>query len=176
MTGSNHSYIAAFGQYYIFRGMVHTGARRFSDVLNDRMYHAFRLADVRGYSLEQLSEPAFTAPEFYLRKQRFDIFTILREEREVNAKRLYAFVPKEPRKIVCFLNGFKIEGILHLRQKHTQTGTLSMEGSGFLPITDATLSHIEHEQLLISNITVLLREAALDAISISEEELMLRAS
>ncbi len=165
----NRAHIAAINNNYLFRGVVVTGARRFSDILNDRLSLTFKILDVNIYRLGDLAQPVFTTDEFYLRKQQFNLYALLKEERSAMTQRLYAFVPKERRPATLFVGGFKIDGDLHLKQKQESTTSLVREGDLFIPVTDASLVATHYPRFRMPSTTILLREGALDAFSIAEE-------
>lgn len=166
--------IAAFNTSSLFRGLVVTGTKRISDILNDRLSPTIKMLDIRIHHLADLTKPVFSADEFFLRKERFDIYAILREERSVMTGRLYAYVPKERRPVTIFMSGFKIEGEIHLKASKTNNPTSSLlrEGELFIPVTDATLSHLHNPRLRLPAPTLLLRESALEAFSLAEDRFL----
>ncbi len=172
----NRSHIAVLNSNYLFRGLVVTGNKRLSDMLNDRLSPAIKLLDVRVYSLTDLATSIFAAPEFYIRRQQFDLFVILKEETSALTQRLYAYVPKERHQVTLYVAGFQVQGELHLKQKQDATGALGRESDLFVPITEATLVSVGNARLRFPAATIMVREAALDAFSLAEETLTQRST
>ncbi|MBA3534601.1 MAG: hypothetical protein H0T73_22005 [Ardenticatenales bacterium] len=175
MTTTNRSHIAAFTHNYLFRGVVVTGTKRLSDVLNDRITAFMEIQDARVYNLARPDKSVFGASELYLKKQRVEMIAILKEEIYMTPRRIYSFVQKERRPAMLFLRSFELRGFIHLQGKHEMSGPLTREGELFVPVTEATLVSTFNQRVKISAPTVLLREAALDGFYIAEEDFITQA-
>ncbi len=166
---TNRSLIAAFTHNYLFRGVVLTGTRRLSDVVNDRITAYMEISEARVYNLTKPDKPVFTAAELYLKKERIEAIAILKEETFASTRRLYSFVPKERVPAMLFLRAIEIGGNIHKQSKRGATGPLSREGEAFIPVTDATLVSTLNPRVKVSAATVLVREDALDGYYLAEE-------
>lgn len=167
---SNRSHIAAFTYNYLFRGIVATGSKRLSDVLNDRITSYMEISEARVYNLSKPEKAVFTANELYLKKQRVEAIAILKEEVFLPPRRIYGYVQKERRPAMLFLRSLELRGYIHLQGKHETTGPLTREGELFVPVTDATLVSTADARIKIAAPTILLREAALDGFYIAEAD------
>jgi hypothetical protein len=168
-TNSNQSLIAAFTANYLFRGVVVTGTRRLSDVVNDKITAYIEISDARVYNLSKPEKPIYNTSEFYLKKQRIVAIAILKEETFASARRLYSFVPKERFAATIFLRAFELRGFLHKQGTRGITGPLTREGELFVPVTDATLTSTLNPRVKVSASTILLREEELDGYYLEEE-------
>lgn len=168
-SNANRAHIAVFTDHYLFRGIIVTGSKRLSDVVNDRITAYMTISNARVYNLQHPDRPVFSATELFLKKYRVEAVAILKEEVNQTPRRLYSFVQKERRPAMVFLRAFEIRGYIHLQGKHETMGPLTREGELFIPVTDARLSSTTHARVRVTAPTILLREESLNGFYIAEE-------
>lgn len=167
---SNRSLIAAFTANYLFRGVVITGSRRLSDVVNDKITAYIEISEARVYNLTKPEKPVYSAAELYLKKQRVVAMAILKEENFASTRRLYSFVSKDRFAATIFLRAFELRGHIHKQGTRGITGPLTREGELFVPVTDATLTSTVNPRVKVSASTILLREEELDGYFLEADE------
>lgn len=170
---STRVYVAAFTWSYLFQGMVVTGERRLSDLLNDRHIASLTVGEARVYNLARPEKPIFVGNEIFLKKQRLVAVAILKEEAHLKPQPSHGMTRTQPRPALLILHSYEVQGHLHLHGSEDSAALLSWEGRWFFPVTDATLVATFNPKVRISASTILVREAMVDGLCLAEQEMSL---
>lgn len=170
---STRVYVAAFTRSYLFQGMVVTGERRLSDLLNDRRIASLTVGEARVYNLARPEKPIFAGQEILLKKQRLVAVAILKEEAHLKAQPGHAVERTQARPALLILHSYEVQGQLHLHGSQDSAALLAWEGRWFFPVTDATLMATFNPKVRISADTILVREAMVDGLCLTAPEMSL---
>ncbi len=164
------AHVAVFTDVHIFRGIILTGRRRVSDLLNDRISQYVELEDVQVFNVLRPSRPIRKMDSAYLRKHNFLFVAILREEFRDPSARFFAYVEKVAWPGILYVGAYEIHGTLFFRSKKESQGPLVRPGETFLPVAKATVYSLLNPAIKLRAETVLVREETFSAFYYEEAE------
>ncbi|MDQ7028900.1 MAG: hypothetical protein Q9O62_03545 [Ardenticatenia bacterium] len=164
------AHVAVFTDVHIFRGIVLTGRRRVSDMLNDSMSQYIELEDVQVYSVLRPTRSVREMASAYVSKRNCLFVAVLREEFKDPLARFFAYVERVAWPGILYVGAYEIHGTLFFKTKQESKGPLVRPGESFLPVAKALVYSMLNPRVQVRAPVVLVRDGTFSAFFYEEAQ------